>query len=69
MSGSVASWSEWAKERGISYAQLREMNPWIRSTSLTNKAKKTYMVKIPIASSLYRSKRKCTVWNKRWIGK
>lgn len=69
VSGSVASWSEWAKERGISYAQLREMNPWIRSTSLTNKAKKTYMVKIPIASSLYRSKRKCTVWNKRWIGK
>lgn len=69
VSGSVASWSEWAKERGISYAQLREMNPWIRSTSLTNKANKTYMVKIPIASSLYRSKRKCTVWNKRWIGK
>ena len=69
VSGSVASWTEWAKERGISYAQLREMNPWIRSTSLTNKAKKTYMVKIPIASDLYRSKRKCTVWNKKWIGK
>ena len=69
VNGSVASWTEWAKERGISYAQLREMNPWIRSTSLTNKAKKTYMVKIPIASDLYRSKRKCTVWNKKWIGK
>ena len=67
VSGSVASWSQWARERGISYAQLRELNPWIRASSLTNKAKKTYMVKIPIATELYRSKRKFTVWNKKWV--
>lgn len=69
VSGSVQSWSEWAKARGISYAQLREMNPWIRSTSLTNKAKKSYKVKIPLSNELYRSKRKNTVWNKNWVVK
>lgn len=69
VSGSVANWSEWAKARGISYAQLREMNPWIRASTLTNKAKKTYTVKIPVVADLYRSKRKCTVWNKKWITK
>lgn len=67
VSGSVASWSQWARDRGISYAQLRELNPWIRASSLTNKAKKTYTVKIPITTELYRSKRKHTVWNKKWV--
>ena len=31
-----------AKSYGITYAQLREVNPWIRAKSLTNKLKKTY---------------------------
>lgn len=65
VTGSVASWVDWAK--GITYAQLREANPWIRSTKLTNASGKTYKVRIPKSSDLYRSKRSFTVYNKEWV--
>lgn len=62
----VASWSQWALDHGISYAQLREANPWIRSKALTNKLKKTYTVKIPTSDSLSRSKQQKKVFNPAW---
>ena len=67
VTGSVASWIDWAKGKGITYAQLREANPWIRSTKLTNASGKTYKVRIPKQSDLYRSKRSYTVYNKDWV--
>ena len=67
VTGSVASWADWAKGKGITYAQLREANPWIRSTKLTNASGKTYKVRIPNQSDLYRSKRTYTVYNKDWV--
>lgn len=66
VSGPVPSWSEWAQAYNISYAQLREMNPWIRSKSLTNKEGKTYTVKIPLEKELYRSTRNFKTYNKNW---
>ncbi len=65
--GAVEDWPEWSKEHGITYAQLREANPWIRAKKLTNKDGKTYTVKIPKASSLRRSTTKVKVYNQRWI--
>lgn len=67
VTGSVASWVDWAKARNITYAQLREANPWIRSTKLTNAGGKTYKVRVPKSSELYRSKRSFTVYNKDWV--
>ena len=67
VTGSVANWVDWAKARGITYAQLREANPWIQSTKLTNSSGKTYKVRIPKQSDLYRSKRSFTVYNKDWV--
>ena len=67
VSGSVASWSDWARKHGISYSQLREMNPWIRSPKLVNREKRVYTVKIPKEESLYRSKTEYTVYNEHWI--
>lgn len=67
VTGSVASWVDWAKSKGITYAQLREANPWIRSTKLTNAGGKTYKVRIPKSSELYRSKRTFTAYNKDWV--
>lgn len=69
VSGPVNSWPQWAKQRGISYAQLREANPWIRSKTLPNKSGKTYKVKIPTSQSLYRSSAPITVYNPAWIKK
>ena len=65
--GSVSNWVEWAKSKGVTYAQLREANPWIRATKLTNAGGKTYQVRVPKQSELYRSKRTFTVYNKYWV--
>jgi hypothetical protein len=70
VSDSVSSWVDWAKEHNITYAQLREENPWIRSQSLTNKSGKTYQVRVPKAESLRRSTRKQHhVYNNNWVKK
>lgn len=47
--GSIASFATFAKEHQTTYRMLKLYNPWLRSTSLTNKYKKTYLIKIPIA--------------------
>lgn len=67
VSGPVESWAQWAVDHGISYADLREENPWIRAPKLTNKAGKTYTVRVPKADSLSRSKAKKTVYNQNWV--
>ena len=67
VTGSVASWVDWAKDKGITYAQLREANPWIRSTKLTNASGKTYKVRVPKQGNLLRSKCTYTVYNKDWV--
>lgn len=67
VSGSVDSWAEWAMGYGISYRDLREENPWIRAPKLTNKAGKTYKVRVPLQESLKRSTTKRSVYNKNWI--
>lgn len=64
--GPVESWPAWAQKQGISYLTLREENPWIRSKSLTNKARKTYTVRIPVAESLSRRKAGTKTYNSAW---
>lgn len=46
---SVSSWADFAKEHNTSYRMLKVYNPWLRSTSLTNKYKKTYQVYVPVS--------------------
>lgn len=43
---SVPSWSKFAKDRGISYRDLKVYNPWLIDSKLTV-VKNTYQVKIP----------------------
>lgn len=45
--GSVANWGDYAKQYGVTYRMLKVYNPWLVSSSLTNKAKKKYIVKLP----------------------
>lgn len=65
--GPVESWPDWAVQHGISYAQLRESNPWIRSKSLPNKTSKTYTVRIPENKDLQRSTAQYPVYNANWV--
>lgn len=67
VSGPVDDWATWAKQQGTDYRQLREDNPWIRSRKLTNKAGKTYTVKVAKKESIHRSKQKKPVYNSKWV--
>ncbi len=43
----VANWGKFAEKYGTNYRMLKVYNPWLISSSLTNKSRKTYMIKIP----------------------
>uniref|UniRef100_UPI003217A2B0 lytic transglycosylase domain-containing protein n=1 Tax=uncultured Draconibacterium sp. TaxID=1573823 RepID=UPI003217A2B0 len=47
ITGSVSSFSDFAKKQGISYKVLKDFNPWLRENELTYSGKKRYWVKIP----------------------
>lgn len=67
--GPVDSWIDWAKEHGTTYMELRNFNPWIRSTSLPNKSGKVYQVYVPKKDSLKRSKQHFETYNHDWVTK
>jgi hypothetical protein len=43
----IANWGDFAQEQGISYRMLKVYNPWLISSKLSNRARKTYEIKIP----------------------
>ena len=44
----VANFVDFAAENGVSYKLLKDFNPWLRDTKLTNSNRKTYKIKIPV---------------------
>lgn len=47
VSGPVESWGDFAAEHGASYRMLKLYNPWLVDSKLTNKAGKTYEIRLP----------------------
>ena len=47
VSGSVENWGDFAIKHGTTYRTLKVYNPWLVSSKLTNKAKKTYEIRLP----------------------
>ncbi len=47
VSTAVTSWADFAAKYGTNYKIFKYFNPWLREASLTNKAGKTYVVKVP----------------------
>ena len=47
VSGPVANWGDFAREHGTHYRMLKLYNPWLIDNKLTNKAGKTYKIKVP----------------------
>lgn len=56
-----------ATENGITYAQLKDANSWLRDRKLTIVGNKGYTLSIPTQASLYYSKEAPKVHNKAWI--
>ena len=47
VSGPVANWGDFARENGTNYRMLKLYNPWLVDSKLTNKAGKTYQIRVP----------------------
>lgn len=64
---SIADLAQFAKDQGISYADLKEFNSWLRDKTLTVAAGKSYTIKIPTPESLSYKDHKIKVYDKRWL--
>ena len=65
--GPVSDWNLWASQNGISYAQLKDFNFWIRGRKLTNKACNEYSIKVPDKIDLKFSSNKIKIHNPMWV--
>lgn len=63
----VPDWTVFAKQYGITYAELKDFNVWLRNPSLLNKEGKTYVVKIPNKDELNFDINKVVVYQKNWV--
>jgi hypothetical protein len=67
---SIPDLASFAQENGITYAQLKDFNSWLRSTKLTNTSGKSYTILIPTKESLfYNKKDRSKVHNQAWVVK
>jgi hypothetical protein len=67
VSESIADLSVFAKQRNITYAQLKDANPWLRDYYLENKSQRTYMLNIPIRKSMNYDPKVTVAHNKEWV--
>lgn len=66
---SIPDLAGFAKDKGITYAQLKDFNSWLRDRQLTisSKSQKSYTLLIPTQESMYYKNRKVKVHNKAWV--
>ena len=58
----------WAQKQGITYKQLKDFNPWMRTQTLPDKSGKLYKIAIPLKEDMYyNAKRKYVTYNKNWV--
>lgn len=69
---SIPDLASFAKEKGLTYAQLKDFNSWLRDRKLTitSKSRSSYTILLPTQESLYYKKgEKIKVHDKAWIYK
>lgn len=49
--GPVASFADFAIAHGTNYKILKMFNPWLRESYLTNKERRTYVIKVPVPNA------------------
>lgn len=54
--GTIKSWADFAHKHKTSYKTLKNFNPWLRESYLTNKDKKTYEITLPVKTKDFVSK-------------
>lgn len=63
----ILNLTNFAQSNGITYAQLKDANPWLRGTSLENKSGKTYTLNIPTKEGMNYDPAKTVPHDRRWV--
>ncbi len=58
---------KFAEDHGITYADLKRANLWLRETKLNNKSHRTYYIDIPDVKAQYYNPSKTNVHNPAWV--
>ena len=56
-----------AKKHGVTVAQLKEENPWLREYTMNNKTARTYRLRIPDVEALHYDPAKIKPHNPNWV--
>ncbi|MDH6304470.1 membrane-bound lytic murein transglycosylase D [Parabacteroides sp. PF5-5] len=68
VSKDIIDLAAFAKEQGVSYADIKRFNPWLRDRKL-NTLGKTYKIQIPLESDMYYKQPNTHVHDPRWVVK
>lgn len=63
----IDSLAAYALRQGITYAQLKDANPWLRESSLANRSRRTYVLKIPTQAGMNYDPKETVAYNKDWV--
>lgn len=63
----IADLAQFARSKGITLALLKNLNPWLRETSLVNKSGRTYVLQIPTQEGMKYDPKKVVPYDKRWV--
>lgn len=63
----IENLAQFAKEKGLTFAQLKDANPWLRESALMNKSGRTYVLKIPTEAGMHYDSKKTVPHNKNWV--
>lgn len=63
----IQNLAEFAEKHGITFAQLKDANLWLRGYSLENKSGRTYALSIPEKEGMYYNPKKTKAHSKAWI--
>ncbi len=63
----IANLADFAQQQGLTFAQLKEANPWLRGYSLPNPQKRTYRMTVPDAKALHYNPKQTITHRKEWV--
>ncbi len=63
----ISDLAKWAQQNGTTYSLLKQANPWLRQTSLQNRTRRTYILKIPTKSSMYYTPSDTRAYDTNWV--
>lgn len=67
VSEAITDLPRFAKSQGITYALLKNMNPWLRDTSLPSKSGKEYEIMIPLKDEMDYNPGFTVPYSKKWV--